>query len=74
MDMCQDASSLWTHLMYGSMLAPCDFHPKQNTCALRICGSLDLPLKHIQIPHPPKLPMNITHLLMFINLGRSFPF
>jgi len=68
------------HLHFGhiwcmaSMLAPCDFHPKQNTCALRICGSLDLTLKHIQIPHSPKLPMNITHLLMFINLGRSFPF
>lgn len=58
----------------ASMLAPCDFHPKQKTCASRICGSLDLPSRQIQISHYLKLPMNITHLLMFINLGRSFPF
>jgi len=44
----------------ASMLAPCDFHPKQKICALRICGSLDLPLRWIQISHSPKLPMNIT--------------
>jgi hypothetical protein len=45
-----------------------------KTWALRICGSLDLPFRQIQICHSSKLPMNVTHLLMFINLGGHFHF